>query len=647
MKYIFALGAAALAFAHPAFAADDADSPDDIVVTATGFDRARSETGQAISVINRNDLERMQSASVLSALTSVPSLSAAQRGGMGAQSSLFIRGGNSSQTLVMIDGVRVNDPSSPNGAFDFGALTAGNVDRIEVLRGPNSIVWGSQAIGGVVNIRNAEPGEDFAGRAMLEYGRYDTLRGSANLSGKSGIASFSLGGGFARTDGISALAAGTERDGYRNWSLNGRVKLALAESVSLDLRGFFNKGRVQYDAQFAAIPDTLSESRDRTFTLYAGLNADLADSRWQNKLAYTRTDVEREGTDPDTIVIRVPAVPGALCGPLIFACTVPLSVPNYNNFTYAGTVDRLEYRSSFALSDPLELLFGAEYEHSDASNLFPANGTTVPDSASTSAASGYAQLVAKPIDGLTLTGGVRYDDFADYGSKTSFGGNLAYTPNGGDTVLRATFAEGFRAPTLTESLLPFGNRNLKAEAAQSFDIGIEQAFLDKRVVLSLTGFRRTSSNQITYNFATFQSENVEKVRASGLEAELTARPTDALLIKAQYALVNARDLSTGLTLGKRLERRPQHSASLSADWTGPQGLTLGGTLSVRGDSFENRSNSVQLQGFTLVSLRASYPVMESVTLFARVENLGDVQYQTVRGYGSLGRNAHVGVRARF
>lgn len=598
-----------------------AEEARDIVVTATGFERDRADSGHAIAQVTADDLERTQAATINDVLVTIPGVHVAQRGAVGTQSSVFIRGGNSSQTLVMIDGVRVNDPSSPNGLFDFGALTTGNIDQVEVLRGANSIIWGSQAIGGVVNIRNAAPGDALRVSARADYGTHDTFNAAANVSGTAGRVALSAGGSHYTTDGISAIKAGSERDGYRNTSANARALVTLTEGIALDLRGFYTKGRVNYDAQFAATPDTFSVSRDRRLTGYAGLNLELMDGRWQNRLAYTRTSIRRIGDDPET--------------PVLFT--------NYNIFSAKGGIDRFEYRGHFDASSKIGLTFGLEHEKSNASVFFPANGGATPDRAKTKATSGYAQLELQPVAGLNLNAGVRHDDLNSYGKRTSVGGNVAWSLNEGNTIIRASYSEGFRAPTLTEALLPFGNPALKAETAKSLDAGVEQWLLDKRLMLGLTAFKRTSRNQITYDFATFQSENVERVRASGIEAELRMKPSETLQLSAQYALVNARDRA----LNKRLERRPQHRASVMIDWTSPFGLALGGTLVLSGDSFENRANSAQLDGYALSSLRASYPVTEAITLFGRVENLFDVSYETVKGYGTLGRTATAGVRVGF
>jgi vitamin B12 transporter len=244
----------------------------DIVVTASGFEQPREQVGQAITVITRDVLDRNQTSVISELLRTVPSVAVARNGGVGGVTSTFIRGGDSSQTLVLIDGVRINDPSSPNAAFDFGSLLTGNIGRVEVLRGPNSVIWGSQAIGGVVNVQTLEPTDALAVNARVEYGYRDTAQGVVNISGTSGVFSSSVGGGYFHTDGISALAAGTERDGYKNTSANGKLKIAVSDGVNVDLRAYYNRSKVQFDDPFGATPNTFPETKNEQFVGYAGLN---------------------------------------------------------------------------------------------------------------------------------------------------------------------------------------------------------------------------------------------------------------------------------------------------------------------------------------------------------------------------------------
>ena len=599
-----------------------AASAQDIVVTASGYEQPRTETGQAITVITQDDLERTQTNVISDLLRTVPSVSIARNGGVGGVTSVFIRGGDSSQTLVLIDGVRINDPSSPNAAFDFGSLLTGNIGRVEVLRGPNSVIWGSQAIGGVINVQTIEPTDALTVSARAEYGYRDTAQGVTNIAGKSGIVSGSIGGGYFRTGGISALAAGTERDGYRNASANGKLKIALSDDIGIDLRGYYSKGKVQFDDPFGATPDTFPETENEQFVGYAGLNAKLFGGRLTNRISYSRTDISRIGTEPNVMF-------------------------SFNVNTLKGTIDRFEYHGSLNIVDAATLIFGLEHERSFASTFFPAGGSTAADRARKRVTSGFGQLILRPVSGLTLTGGVRHDDYNQYGGQTTLGGNFAFTPNEGKTILRGTYAEGFRAPTLTEALLPFGNTTLKPETAKSYDLGLEHSLFDGTITASATYFRRTSRNLITFSFVTFQSENVSGARTEGLELGLALRPSRALQINANYSIVDATSRSADATFGNRLARRPKDQASLSIDWTTPWKISLGSTVTITGDSFDNLSNTRRIDGFALGAIRASYPISTAIEVYGRVENLFDEHYETVSGYGTYGRNASVGVRAKF
>ena len=613
---IFRYAAAALAVLPTPVFAQAAD--DDIVVTASGFEQPRSETGQAIEIVGRDRLDQLQSATIAQVLQTVPGVSVATRGGLGGQTSAFIRGGSSAQTLVLIDGVRINDLTSPNGAFDFGALMTGNIGRVEILRGPNSVIWGSQAIGGVVNVQSIAPVDGFEGRLGAEYGGYDTKRLNANIAGTKGVFEGSVGGAFVKSDGISALAGGTERDGYANATGNARLKVNISDSFTLDFRSYYNRAKVEYDSEFGVGANGLPVSRNRQFVGYVGAQFDMLDGRFHNRIAYTRTDLRRIGTDP-----------------IVFS---------FNNFNVRGAIDRMEYHTAFDLNEALTLVAGLEYERTFASTSFEG---AAPDIARNDVVSGFGQIIVRPVNGLTLTAGVRHDAYSDYGGQTTLGGNLAFTPNEGRTMFRATYAEGFRAPTLTEGQPPYGNLQLKPETARNFDLGVEQQFLEGKAQLFATYFNRRSNNLIAFSPVSFQSENIDKVTAKGLEIGLDLNPSSQLDIRASYTLVDAINRTVGDTFGNRQALRPQNSFSLTADWQTAFGLSLGSSLLVIGDSFDDAANNVRLDGYAIWGLRASMPLTDALEVYARVENMLDAQYTLVSGYNSFGRHATIGVRAKF
>ncbi|MDB5700255.1 MAG: TonB-dependent receptor, partial [Sphingomonadales bacterium] len=242
----FKYAAAAIALLPVSAFAEIADSSS-IVVTATGVAEDAGESGQAITVIDKATIETRQNQAVSDLLSTTPGVTVTRSGGFGQPTAVRIRGAEDSQTLVLIDGVRVNDPSSPGGAFDFGNLLTGNIDHIEVLRGPNSVPWGSLALGGVVNIVTAPVPEQLGGSLRAEYGYKNSKQVVGELGGRSGIFSATLGGGYFDDDGISAFKDGTERDGYRQYAANGRVGVAFSDNVSLDLRGYYADSKVEFD----------------------------------------------------------------------------------------------------------------------------------------------------------------------------------------------------------------------------------------------------------------------------------------------------------------------------------------------------------------------------------------------------------------
>ena len=615
---------ATAALSVPAAAQDASD----IVVTATGVAQPADQAGQAVTVVTRADLDQRQTVSLADYLATTPGVTVSRNGGVGSLTSLRIRGAEAEQTLVLIDGVRVNDPSSPGGAFDFGSLLAGSIERVEVLRGSDSVPWGSQAIGGVVNIVTQAPQEGLQARANAEYGYHDTADGNVSLAGKSGAVSGALTGGYYRSDGISAAADGTERDGYRRYGGTGRLGIEFAPGIGLDLRGYYAHSRLDYDG-FASTPpygpaDGPQYSKQQEIYGYAGLHADLLDGRANNRLAFTIADINRDSFDP------------------------------YFPSLGRGRSERYEYQGDFRPLRHVRIVAGADHEDS---RYF--DGAT---HASTGVTSEFGELIVQPLDQLTLTGGVRHDDHDDFGSHTTFGADAALALRTGTTI-RASYGEGFKAPMLYQLDGDYGNTRLDPETSKSMDIGVEQTLLDGRARGSVTYFRRRTRNQIDFIYCDpadvgnagsicFERpygtyDNIDRTRAQGVEVALALRPIDALTVSASYTYVDAENRSAGPNFGNDLARRPRNSVSVSADYRLPFGLSVGGTILAVDDSFDDAGNATRLDGYALASIRAEMPVTRNVSLYGRVENLFDEKYQTAAGYGTYGRAAYGGIRLRF
>lgn len=608
-----------LATATPALAETvDSERGDDIVVTASGVEQPRDEVGQAITIIDADTIARRQSVDVVDLLATTPGVRFNRSGSTGSVASISLRGAETTQTLVLIDGVKVNDPSGIGDGYDFGHLLTGNIDRIEVLRGSNSVVHGSQAIGGVVSLMTATPAEGFAADASAEYGYSDTLNAKADVSGTAGRISGGIGGAYFRTDGISSAAVGTEKDGYKNFAGNARLKVAFSDALSLDLRGYYINADLDYDSFFGAPADSADVAKLDQYVGYAGLNLGLFDGNFTSRAAVTWMRGERDyyfvrGTAPD--------------------------------YGYSGSNLRFEYQGVVTPVQQAKLIFGYEHERPDYD--FFGFGST--DSQKADIDSVYALAIVQPFTGLSLSGGVRHDDHSQFGGATTFGANANYSPNAGATNFRLSYGEGFKAPSLYQLYDAFsGNAALRPERSKSYDIGIDQSLADGRALVSLTAFLRNTTDQINYDNATFKYGNIDRTRAKGIEATLALNPVDALNVTASYSYIDARDRSGRPAFdGKCLPRRAEHAVSLSADYDWSFGLSTGATLTMVGDSFDDFANNVPLDGYALAGIRASFPVSGHFEITGRVDNLFDADYATAFNYGTYGRAAYGGVRARF
>ncbi|PZU09528.1 TonB-dependent siderophore receptor [Sphingomonas sp.] len=631
------------AAALPASGGDGAD-PSTIVVTATRSPLSIDRVAASVTVLDKAAIDRAGDLSVADILLRTPGVSLSRNGGYGTATSLRIRGAESDQTVVVIDGVKLNDPSSTGGGYNFANLLTGDASRIEVLRGPQSTLWGSQAIGGVVNIVTPLPTKSLEGSFDAEAGSRRTASGRAGVGGLTGPLAWRIGAQAFTTDGISAIAptfGGRERDGYTNRSVTGRAVLTIADGVSADVRGYYSDGRVDIDG-FSG--DSFEYSLNKEFVGYAGLNVDLLDGRLRNRFAFGYTDTNRDNYNP--------------------------TLQRAQTFDAAGKNRRLEYQGSFALTDRIDAVFGIENERSRFRSVSPSSSLSVPipDPARGKAdlTGIYAQLNAELIQGLTLTGGIRHDDHNRYGSKTLFSGGAVWAlPTG--TVLRASYSEGFKAPTLYQLFSEYGNTALDPEQAKGWEAGAEQRLWDGRVSFGATYFERRSRDLITYNgcsttstdplcFATGSTttrrfgyyKNVSRAFARGIEATASVKPVARVTMDGNFSWTASEDRSIGgATYGFQLARRPRHTANGSITYAIPDGPSLGAAIRWAGESFDNATHTTRLAPYTLVDLRGEVPLSKQVAVFARVENLFDEKYMTVYRYGTLGRSIYAGFRGRF
>lgn len=630
-------------------------SVQEVVVVANRTPEPLQTVGQSVTLITLPEIRRTQTVIVSDLLARTPGVSFSRNGGPGEATQVRIRGAEADQTVVLIDGVKLNDPASTGGGFNFANLLTGDVTQIEVLRGPQSTLYGSQAIGGVVNIITAEPFKTLGGDLQLEAGDYATGYGKVGVGGKSGPLSWRLAGSYYTTDGVSAfdrnvftaagerrrgVVGGLESDGYHNGGLTARATYAFSPDVALDLRVYYASARNQFDGfpppRFA-FADDLEFGRTRELVDYTGLNLKLLDGRLKNRVALQYTDIQRENVNPEQKVTT-------------------------RTFDAEGENLRGEYQGVLTLRPGYTAVFGAEHEEQRFTTVSPSASTPNPAPVRGDATidSGYGQLQAEVIPNLNLTGGVRYDEHSTFGGATTGQASAAWALNGGATVLRASYGRGFKAPALFQLYSQFGNLGLVPEEANGWDAGVEQKLWNGRARVQATWFGRDTSNLITFvscfGVATAACKlqpggyynNIARTEAQGLELSGTVRPIENLELAANYTFTDARDRSPGaVTNGRELARRSRDTANLSGTYVWPFELSTGIAVRYAGRSFDNAANTTRLKSYVLVDLRAAYPLGPGLELYGRVENVTDEAYETIFRYGALGRAAYAGVRLSF
>jgi len=626
---------------HPAMAADADDGVTNVIVTANRIAQKTSRVGDSVTVITAKEQRRSQKTAVSDLLAMTPGVAVARNGGLGGATTLRIRGAESHQTMVLIDGVKLNDPSSASGEFNFADLITTDYAQIEVLRGPQSTLWGSQAIGGVVNIVTPVPEGPLSAAYSAEGGTHETaiVRGHAQAGGER--FGWRVAGNYVTSDGISAYSrdlGGREADGYRNVGFNARGILRITDNVTAEIRSTWSDGRLDYDGfppPAFILTDSPEYGSTEELTTYAGVKFDVFGGRFENRIGFAYTDTNREDIDPSS------------------------SVPT--TFDADGRNERWEYQGTLRITDRVSTIVGLESERSELSVASPSpfEPNPTPLTGDVQIDSAYAQVNVTPIEALSLTAGVRHDDHDTFGGHTTTRATAAWsaTPT---TILRASYGEGFKAPTLYQLYSLYGNLNLEPEEAESWDAGIEQHFFDKRLVVSATYFDRDTTNMIDFVSCYGETspdclarpdgyyDNFQQTTAKGVELVMAAQLTEQLSLTVNYTNMDAEYTARGTpNFGHALPRRPDETTNAQASYEWPVGLTTTVAVQRASRTFDTISNTSVLDSYTLFDFRASYAVSDSLEVYGRIENAFDEDYETVKGYGTLGRTFYAGLRQSF
>lgn len=620
-----------LALISPALAEEE----DTVVVVATRSPTSTARLPARVEAVDRVEIEEKALVTLVDALRETPGLSVVSTGQPGAQTSVFTRGANSKHTLALYDGVRINDPTAPNGQYDFGQDLLADLDRVEVLRGAASSVYGSDAIGGVVNLVPRRGGED-ALWFDVSGGSFSTWRGAAGASGEAGALSYGVSAEALTTDGFDHIpdrftTRTGDDDGADIATVSASGVYALGGGFSADGLVRWRRARSDFDTfsggftGFQRADDPDLEIDTDTYTLWrlgAAHTGDITTLRVAGgQVLNERTERDGAATTGDVEGVR-----------------------SFLDFTAALA------RDSFGPVADAVLTLGAQWQTEDIDNAATAfvNAVAIDERTISAFAVGQGRVG----EGTDIALSVRLDDNERFGSETTATAGVSQTI--GRFRLYGSYGTAFKAPTLSErfatSLFNVGNGALNPERSRSGEIGAD--WTSDHLKLGATLFETRVRNLIDYDFGALQNVNVDRAKLRGLESFAEVR-NERASVRVSYAYTDAREVST--PGAPRLARRPSHvwNADAQLDVTDKLSATLGWTrISSRTDtSYDNDgfflSNGARNEGYDTGRLSLTYALTDTLDVYASVRNVGDAEYEDPNAFRGAPRNVTFGLRGRF
>ena len=629
---------AAPAFAQQTLTGTTINSIPDVVVSATGDPTPAANLGSSVTVITADQIAAQQNRTIVDVLNNVPGLNVVQSGGPGTQTSLFMWGTNSNHVKVLIDGIDVSDPTSSNGAFDFSQLLTGDIARVEVLRGPQSGLYGSDAIGGVISITTKAGSGPGKAAASVEAGSFGTFNQKLAASGSSSIFDYSftvqhfLSDSTPVTPNYMLLPGEQANDNsYDNWTYSARVGATLSDTFAVHAVARYTDSTLLNTNYTNCPPPNYicyaeplrSQSSERQFYTREEAVWHSLDNRYVTTLGVNYANIAATYSDPNSI-------PDAFISP---------------SSSYSlGQRLTFDLKQEILIVPGQKLIVGA-LDQQDTANFGAGTDYTMSDQAV------YGELESSFFNRLFVASNVRMDNYSSFGGHFTYRISPAYIVPGLETKLMASVGSGFKAPTLAELYqnIPdfgvYGNPNLLPEESFGYSVGFEQPLLNNQVRVGSTYFHNNITNLIENVFSAdyYTYVNVGRALTYGDESFVSYTPNDKLNFRVDYTYTYAIDLDTD----QQLLRRPMNKASFQANWTPIDKLQLSATvlyvgpwLDVNAQTFVDQT----AKGYGTVNLAASYEINDHVSAFARVDNLFNRIYEDPLGFLHPGFGAYGGLR---
>ncbi len=601
---------------------DSVRTLNEVVITATKFPKSQTETGKVLTVIDEAQLQRSSGKDISQLLNEQVGLVInGANSNPGKDKSVFLRGAAGQYTLILLDGIPVNDPSGVGGAFDLRMLPLDQVERIEILKGSQSTLYGTDAIAGVINIITKKKGDKpLGGFGTLSFGSYNTFKGNAGIAGSVEKIDYNLSFTRFQTDGIGEATDKTgsgnfDKDGYNQNSVQLNLGFKLAEKLSL--RPFVRY--TDYDGKYDGGALVDDETAVYTSTLLSyGLTSQYPLAKGALHLQYGRSETERNFENA------------------------------FGKYPFKGNFDNVEVFVNHDLGSNFQLLAGVNYQ-----NLNMQDEKAVKKNPSVAITSPYASFFIKNVNGFSAEVGGRYNNHSQFGNTITYSINPSYLINK-QVKLFANYSTGFKAPTLSELYGQFGaNDKLKPQESKNAEGGVQYIVPGNKFDIRVTYFSRKIENAIVYGSTGYL--NLDKQNDHGFEIEPTIRAGEKLFVRAFFAFVDG-EVTTKTFLGKdttynNLIRRPKNSFGVNIGYQFSQQLFVSlnlKTFGERKDTFfdltDFSSKQVNLPAYQLLDLYAEYKLFkDKLKMFVDAKNILDQRYEEVFGYNTLRFNINTGI----
>ena len=608
----------------------------EIVVTASRTAMPEREVGGSVTVISRQQIEQRNANTITDVLRIAPGVAVSQSGGLGSLSQIRLRGAESNQVLILIDGVEANDPAA-SSEFNFAYLSPDSIERIEVMRGPQSSIWGSDALAGVINIIT-RPGKDKRSfSSTVEAGSRNTIQSTLSASGSTQHSKYFLHGLFLDSDGINISEQGSENDGYDNISLTFNGSYFVNDIIEAGLNARYTDAENEFD-NAALGPPIDAENKTKVDQFYGRSFLKIAtlNDKWMHTISTSLTDTRNRNDD------------------------------TFGNTRTEGEKLKFDYQSNITFNLPLwssavhEFTFLLEREVERFRQRGPASMFGDPNQNQDITNIAYVgEYRLGAWDRFFISAAIRKDDNDDFRDRETYRLASAYVFPQVGTKLRAAYGTGVKNPSFTELFGFFpnsfvGNPGLKPEKSEAWEFGFDQPLFDDSAHVGATFFWEDLKDEIVSIFFPINSAiNIEgRSERNGVEAYFDAKLFEQISLRGSYTYIDSTQ-PDGVGKQQREIRRPRNVASLNFNYDFPSNK---GNINIEVNYVDEQLDSdfsifpaqeVKLDDYTLVNVSASYNINESVNLYARVDNLLDDDYQDVFGFETLGTAVYAGLKVKL